>query len=363
MRAHLGFGRPRSSCPSARGRRAAGAAARAAAVARGDLLHGPHERASHAYGKVVPRPRARLPRALRPRPDVVAFPRDEADVELVARLVRGAGRRDPLRRRHQRRRRGRGGVGDRYAGAVTIDLRGLDRVLEVDLRLARRADPGRRDRAWPRGPAAPARPHAAALPAVVRASRRSAAGSRRAPAATSRRSTRTSTTWSSRSARSRRRRDREPAAARVGRGAEPRPAAARLRGHPRRDHRGVGALQERPRFKASAASRSRTSRGRRGGARARAERAAPGELPAARPARGRLTGAGDGRRALVLGFESADHPVDPWMDRALELRRRPRRRPSPAARRRRRGRRLGEAGAGGVPARAVPARHVRRVRA
>src|SRR5215210_4508 len=33
-----------------------------------------------------------------------------------------------------------------------------------------------------------------------------------------------------------------------------------------------------------------------------------------------LTSGGDGRHALlVLGFESADHPVKPWMDRALEL--------------------------------------------
>ena len=33
-----------------------------------------------------------------------------------------------------------------------------------------------------------------------------------------------------------------------------------------------------------------------------------------------ITGAGDGERALlVLGFESADHPLGPWMDRAIEL--------------------------------------------
>ena len=33
-----------------------------------------------------------------------------------------------------------------------------------------------------------------------------------------------------------------------------------------------------------------------------------------------LTGAGDGERAvLVLGFESGDHPLGPWMDRAVEL--------------------------------------------
>jgi alkyldihydroxyacetonephosphate synthase len=37
------------------------------------------------------------------------------------------------------------------------------------------------------------------------------------------------------------------------------------------------------------------------------------------PDEARLTGAGDGSRALlVLGFESADHDVEPWMTRALE---------------------------------------------
>ena len=34
----------------------------------------------------------------------------------------------------------------------------------------------------------------------------------------------------------------------------------------------------------------------------------------------KITGAGDGTRALaVLAFESADHPVDAWMGRALEI--------------------------------------------
>ena len=38
------------------------------------------------------------------------------------------------------------------------------------------------------------------------------------------------------------------------------------------------------------------------------------------PNEARITGAGDGRHALVvLAFESADHPVEPWMERALEL--------------------------------------------
>jgi len=37
------------------------------------------------------------------------------------------------------------------------------------------------------------------------------------------------------------------------------------------------------------------------------------------PAEAALTGATDGSALLVLGFESADHPVEPWMGRALEL--------------------------------------------
>jgi alkyldihydroxyacetonephosphate synthase len=38
------------------------------------------------------------------------------------------------------------------------------------------------------------------------------------------------------------------------------------------------------------------------------------------PGEAGLTGAGDGEHAvLVLGFESADHPLGPWLDRGLEL--------------------------------------------
>src|SRR5204862_2647511 len=37
-------------------------------------------------------------------------------------------------------------------------------------------------------------------------------------------------------------------------------------------------------------------------------------------AEAKLTSGGDGEHALlVLGFESADHPVGPWMDRALDV--------------------------------------------
>ena len=94
----------------------------------------PHERARHAYGRsyrdVVRAFQGRFERA----PDVVARPRDEADVSALLAWALGAGaavipfgggtsvvggvepRVDP----------------ERYAGVVTIDLTGLDRVLEVD---------------------------------------------------------------------------------------------------------------------------------------------------------------------------------------------------------------------------------------
>ena len=53
----------------------------------------------------------------------------------------------------------------------------------------------------------------------------------------------------------------------------------------------------------------------------------PSQLPPdRRRTRRAITGAGDGSHALlVLGFESAEHDVEPWMTLALELLQRPRR--------------------------------------
>ena len=136
-------------------------------------------------------------------PDVGGPSRGRGGARARARLVRGGGRGgDPVRRRHERGRRG--GASGRSGPTVSIDLRAMDRVLEVDCDLARRADPGGGHRAAPRGAAARARPHAAALPAVVRvldAGRldRHARGRPLRDACT-----RTSTTSSSRSGRSRR---------------------------------------------------------------------------------------------------------------------------------------------------------------
>ena len=117
----------------------------------------------------------------------------------------------------------------------------MDRVLEVDRGVARGADPGGGHRAAPRGAAARARPHAAALPAVVRVldARRldRHAGGRplRDPPHPHRRLRRVGPRAHAA------RLVGEPAAARVGRRAEPRPHADRLRGHPRGDHRGLDA--------------------------------------------------------------------------------------------------------------------------
>ena len=90
-----------------------------------------YERATHSYGKSY----RDVIRAFRGRfdnpPDVVAHPADEADVE---RCSRGARRRAPPRSPSAEARAWSAGSsrrpGDRPS--VTIDLRALDRVLEVD---------------------------------------------------------------------------------------------------------------------------------------------------------------------------------------------------------------------------------------
>ena len=88
-------------------------------------------------------------------------------------------------------------------------------------------------------------------------------------------------------------------------------------------------VQDRPRWRASAVVRVRQlRRRRRRGARAVASRGSyPSNCRLLDPGEAALTGAAtDGSALLVLGFESADHPLDAWLDRALELCARPRRR-------------------------------------
>ena len=176
-------------------------------------------------------------------PDVVAFPTTEADVvavldwcgsEGVAAIPYGGGSSVV------------GGV--ECAVGDDVRRRRVDRphrarpVLEIDATSPRRADPGRRPRAGARGPAPPARLHAAPLPADRSSSRRSAAGSPPAPAATTPPCTRTSTTSWSRCGSSRRPGSASPAGC-PGRGAGPSPDRLFLgsEGSARHHHRGVDA--------------------------------------------------------------------------------------------------------------------------
>ena len=132
-------------------------------------------------------------------------------------------------------------------------------------------------------------------------------------------------------------------AARLRRRPVARPPAARLRGHAGGDHRGVGS---RPPARRAALERPRRARRLRDRARAdpgdRPGRSAAVQLPADRGARGAATFAGE-KTLLLLGFEGDLGGVEAV------------RRLCPRPHRGRQ-RRL----AGGVPARALPARHARR---
>ena len=99
----------------------------------GVLTHEPYERLLHTYGKSYPETVRAFARDFANAPDLVALPRTEADVAAVLDWASGAkvavipfgggssvvGGVEPA-------------VGDGYSGAVSLDLRHFDRVLEVD---------------------------------------------------------------------------------------------------------------------------------------------------------------------------------------------------------------------------------------
>ncbi len=105
----------------------------APAALAGVLTQEPYERLLHTYGKSFPETVRAFARDFANAPDLVALPKSEADIEAVldwagARKVAvipfGAGSSvvggvEPI-------------VGDGYAGAVSLDMRHLDRVIEVD---------------------------------------------------------------------------------------------------------------------------------------------------------------------------------------------------------------------------------------
>ncbi len=194
-------------------------------------------------------------------------------------------------------------------------------MLEVDRRIPGGADPGGGLGPGARGPASRARVHAAPLPPVVRVLH-------------ARRVDRNEGGRALRDALHAHRRPRRvgaggdpgrplgvEAASRLGSGAKPRSDAARLRGDPGGDHRGLGAGPGAAPVQALVRGGIRLLRG---GAEAVRELAQSGLNPAncrlLDEAESALTHAGPaGKALLVLGFESAHHPIDAAMDIALEV--------------------------------------------
>jgi alkyldihydroxyacetonephosphate synthase len=282
----------------------------------------PHDRASHAYGRSY----RDIVRAFRGRfdhpPDVVAFPRDEDDVRRLlewccdsraAAIPYGGGTSVV------------GGVeaavGDGYAGAVSIDLSRLDRVLDID-QVSRAA----RIQAGAPGPGLEdqLREHGLTLRHFPQSFEFSTLGGWIATRAgghfaslythiddlveSVRALTPSAGVWESR---------RLP-----GSGAGPSP-----------DRLLIGSegilgviteawvrVQARPTFKASAPVHFDSFA--KGAEAVRAISQAglyPSNCRLLDPTEAAITGSASGGKALlVLGFESADHPVDAWMDRALE---------------------------------------------
>ncbi|MEA2396907.1 MAG: alkyldihydroxyacetonephosphate synthase [Thermoleophilaceae bacterium] len=280
------------------------------------------DRATHAQGKGY----RDLVRGFRGRldhpPDVVARPGDERELESVLEWCAAAGAAAiPF-----------GGgtsvvggveprVGAGYAGAVSIDLRALDRVLEVDP-VSRAA----RIQAGALGPELEdqLRPHGLTLRHFPQSFEFSSLGGWIATRAGGHFATRLTHIddlvesvraitptgdWESR---------RLP-----GSGAGPSP-----------DRMLIGSegtlgviteawvrLQSRPRFRSSASVTFATFEAGAAAVRALSQSGLePSNCRLLDGAEAAITGAGsDGRALLVLGFESADHPLEPWMTRALEL--------------------------------------------
>jgi alkyldihydroxyacetonephosphate synthase len=284
-----------------------------------------HERLGHSYGKAY----RDVVRALRRRfdhpPDWVAFPRGEADVAAlldwcsdagVAAIPYGGGSSvvggiEPA-------------VGGGYAGAISIDLGRLDRVLEID-RISRAA----RIQAGALGPALEdqLRPHGLTLRHFPQSFEFSTLGGWIA----TRSGGHFATLYTHIDDFVESLRVVTPAGVvesrrLPGSGAGPSP-----------DRLWIGSegalgviveawmrLQDRPRFRASAAVRFAGEEGFARGAEAVRRLGQSGLYPSncrlLDPLEAANSGAGGGEEALLLlAFESADHPLDAWIARALEL--------------------------------------------
>jgi alkyldihydroxyacetonephosphate synthase len=281
-----------------------------------------YDRAAHTYGKSY----RDLVRAFRGRfdnpPDLVAYPADEPDVErLLAWCADADAAAIPFGGGTSVVGGVEAAVPERYAGAVTIDLSRLDRVLEVD-QVSRAA----RIQAGATGPLLEAqlKEHGLTLRHYPQSYELSTlggwiatrSGGHFATLAThvddfveSVRALTPRGLWESR---------RLPSS-----GAGPSPDRLLI------GSEGIlGVITEAwvrvqapPRFKASAGVLFDSFAHAAGAARAIAQAGLhPSNCRVLDPVEAALTGAApEGRALLVLGFESADHPLDAWMDRACEL--------------------------------------------
>jgi alkyldihydroxyacetonephosphate synthase len=280
-----------------------------------------YDRASHAYGKAY----RDIVRAFRGRfdhaPDVVAFPRDAADVEaLLAWCADRGAAAIPYGGGTSVVGGVEAAVGDGYAGAVTIDLGRLDRVLEVDtvsraaLIQAGASGPGLEDQLRGHGLTLRHFPQSFQL-STLGGWIATRAGGHFATLYTHIDDLVESITAVTPAGTIETRRL-------PGSGAGPSPDRLLL------GSEGIlGVIteawvrvQDRPSHKASAAVTFADFAAAADGVRALAQSGLnPANCRLLDPGEAALTGASADGALLVLGFESAHHPVEPWMDAALEL--------------------------------------------
>ena len=288
-----------------------------AALCRSDA----YSRASHTYGKSYPDYVRAWARDFQAAPDVVAWPESEADIVALldwagaaglAVIPYGAGSTvvggvEP-------------GVGDGYAGTLTIDLGRLDRVLEID-----RASRAARIQGGALGPALEAQLKPAGL--TLRHFPQSFAFSTLGGWIATRSGGHYATLYTHIDEFVESLRTVTPAGTLESRrlpgsGAGPSP-----------DRLMIGSegslgiiteawmrLQDRPGHRASAALRFADFAAAAAALRAVGQAGLyPTNLRLVDSEEARLAGAGDGSfHLVVLAFESADHPVEAWMGRALE---------------------------------------------
>jgi alkyldihydroxyacetonephosphate synthase len=285
------------------------------------FLDDPVERLGHTYGKSFRDVWRALHRDFSTPPDLVAVPRDEDDIEAlldwctdehVAAIPYGGGSSVV------------GGVecdvGDGYRGAISVDLRALDRVLDIDT-TSRAA----RIQAGVYGPALEEqlRPHGLTLRHYPQSFEFSTLGGWLATRSGGHYATlHTHIDDFVESIRAVTPRGRWESRRLPGSGAGPSPDRMLLGSE---GTLGVITeawmrLQDRPRFRAAATARFPTFEAGVVAARAVAQSGLhPANCRLLDPVEAQLTGADDsGTAILLLAFESADHPLEAWIARAVE---------------------------------------------